>query len=90
MVKDGQWSASNFAAYPMFTIADAPEIAVTLINENDTSPSGLGEPPIGPIGAAVANAIAAATGVRVRSMPMTPPRVQDALRQQTTGTPQRA
>jgi isoquinoline 1-oxidoreductase subunit beta len=80
-VKDGQWSATDFAAYPILTIADAPEIAVTLIDSRDTPPGGLGEPPIGPIGAAVANAIAA-IGARVRTMPMTPPRVREALRQQ--------
>jgi isoquinoline 1-oxidoreductase beta subunit len=78
-IRDGQWSARDFASYQVFRIADAPEIAVTIIDNRDTPPGGMGEPPIGPIGAAVANAIAAATGARVRTMPMTPERVLAAL-----------
>jgi isoquinoline 1-oxidoreductase beta subunit len=78
-IRDGQWSARDFASYQVFRIADAPEIAVTIIDNREAPPGGMGEPPIGPIGAAVANAIAAATGARVRTMPMTPERVLAAL-----------
>lgn len=81
-LKDGKWSAASFAEYPFFTMADAPEIEVTLIENRETAPGGMGEPPLMPAAAAVGNAIAAAVGARVRTMPMTPERVLAALREQ--------
>jgi isoquinoline 1-oxidoreductase subunit beta len=81
-IKDGRWSATSFGEYPFFTIADAPEINVTLIENRETEPGGMGEPPLMPAAAAVGNAIAAAVGARVRTMPMTPERVLAALREQ--------
>ncbi|MBV9791913.1 MAG: xanthine dehydrogenase family protein molybdopterin-binding subunit, partial [Chloroflexi bacterium] len=81
-LKDGKWSAGSFAEYPFFTMADAPEIEVTLIENRETAPSGMGEPPLMPAAAAVGNAIAAAVGARVRTMPMTPERILAALREQ--------
>jgi isoquinoline 1-oxidoreductase beta subunit len=80
-LKDGAWQAATFGEYPIFTIADAPEIAVTLIDNRETAPSGVGEPPLMPIAAAIGNAIANAVGARVRTMPMTPERVLAALRE---------
>ncbi|NJM08564.1 xanthine dehydrogenase family protein molybdopterin-binding subunit [Candidatus Gracilibacteria bacterium] len=79
MLTDGRWSATSFAAYPMLTLAEAPAIEVVLIDNRETAPGGLGEPPIGPIAAAVANALANASGARVRTMPLTPTRVMAAL-----------
>ncbi|HEY0606992.1 MAG TPA: molybdopterin cofactor-binding domain-containing protein [Herpetosiphonaceae bacterium] len=81
-LKDGKWSAASFAEYPFFTMADAPEIEVTLIENRETTPGGMGEPPLMPAAAAVGNAIAAAVGARVRTMPMTPERVLAALHEQ--------
>lgn len=81
-LNDGTWSAASFAEYPFFTMADAPEIAVTLIENRETAPGGMGEPPLMPAAAAVGNAIAAAVGARVRTMPMTPERVLAALKEQ--------
>lgn len=78
-LRDGAWSAGTFYDYPIFTIADAPEIDVVLIDNRATDPGGIGEPPLLPAAAAVGNAIFAATGARVRSMPMTPERVLAAL-----------
>ena len=46
-----------------------PDIDVVVINSRNT-PSGMGEPPIGPIAAAVANAVYAATGQRLRRLPL--------------------
>jgi isoquinoline 1-oxidoreductase beta subunit len=80
-LKDGNWSGSDFLSYPIFTIADAPEIEVVLIENREAPPSGMGEPPLLPAAAAVGNAIAAATGARVRTMPMTPERVLVALQE---------
>jgi isoquinoline 1-oxidoreductase beta subunit len=67
-VQDGALRPANFDAYPLLRNADAPDILVETIQSGE-KPYGVGEPPIGPIGAALANAIAAAGGPRPRQMP---------------------
>jgi isoquinoline 1-oxidoreductase beta subunit len=69
LIKDGAFQATNFNQYPLLRNADAPDIDVVVINSR-TTPSGMGEPPIGPISAAVANAVFAATGQRLRRLPL--------------------
>jgi isoquinoline 1-oxidoreductase beta subunit len=59
----------NFNDYQMIRLADAPQINVEFIR-SDADPGGLGEPCVPPIAAAVANAIFAATGIRVRNLPI--------------------
>jgi isoquinoline 1-oxidoreductase beta subunit len=68
-VRDGQLSAANFDAYPILGMRDMPEIGVDLIESSET-PYGLGEPPMGPAAAAVANALFALTGKRLRQLPL--------------------
>jgi CO/xanthine dehydrogenase Mo-binding subunit len=73
-------------AYRMPTIADVPEIVTDLVDEPDThltnlGSKGLGEPPIIPVAAAVANAIRDATGADVRSLPITRDEMLRALRE---------
>lgn len=68
-VQDGILRPFNFDLYPLLRNQEAPEIAVVVINSGDT-PSGMGEPPIGPISAAVANAIFSVTGKRLRRLPL--------------------
>ena len=63
---------------------DTPEIVVRFIDvpdrkANNLGSKGLGEPPIIPTAAAIANAVANAIGVRVRHAPMTRARVLEAL-----------
>ena len=58
----------NFNTYKMIRIADAPEIEVRFV-QNSIDPMGLGEPGLPPIGAAIANAVFAATGQRLRKQP---------------------
>jgi isoquinoline 1-oxidoreductase subunit beta len=58
----------NFNTYKMIRMADSPDIEVKFIN-TEASPTGLGEPGLPPVGAAVANAIFAATGQRMRKQP---------------------
>jgi isoquinoline 1-oxidoreductase subunit beta len=67
--KDGMAVESNFDDYPILTAAEAPPVDVNLMGTGDV-PAGLGEPAIGPIGAAIANAVFAATGKRLRSLPL--------------------
>jgi CO/xanthine dehydrogenase Mo-binding subunit len=73
-------------AYRMPTIADVPEIVTELIDVPDPhltnlGSKGLGEPPIIPVAAAIANAIRDATGANVRSLPITREEMLRALRE---------
>jgi len=68
VIEKGVALQKNFNTYKMIRMADAPEIEVKFIN-NEASPTGLGEPGLPPIGAAMANAIFAATGQRMRKQP---------------------
>ncbi|WP_333691668.1 xanthine dehydrogenase family protein molybdopterin-binding subunit [Chloroflexus sp.] len=68
-IQDGQIAAGNFDRYPLLTIADAPEVQVQLLRSGD-QPFGGGEPPMGPIAAAVANALFALSGERRRELPL--------------------
>jgi xanthine dehydrogenase YagR molybdenum-binding subunit len=70
--------------YKVPTIADVPEILVDFVDLPDENlpnlgSKGLGEPPIVPTAAAIANAFAHATGRRVAALPLTPARVLEAL-----------
>ncbi len=78
-VRDGQIEQANFNTYPLLSIAAAPQVETILLEAPDGQPRGVGEPPIGPIAAAVANAVFAANGARVRQLPITPERVLAAL-----------
>jgi len=73
-------------AYKLPTIADVPEIVTDLVDEPDEhltnlGSKGLGEPPIVPVAAAIANAIRDATGADVRSLPITREEMLRALRE---------
>ncbi len=70
--------------YKVPTIADVPEIVVDFVDVPDANlpnlgSKGLGEPPIVPTAAAIANAFAHATGRRAAALPLTPARVLEAL-----------
>ena len=67
-VKDGRTVQSNFHDYRVLRMADAPLVEVHLIR-NTEAPTGVGEPAVPPLAAAIANAIFAATGQRLRRMP---------------------
>lgn len=69
-IRDGAIASTNFDSYPLLTMKDAPEIEV-IVRQTGDAPRGVGEPPIGPIAAAVANALFALTGQRLRELPLT-------------------
>jgi isoquinoline 1-oxidoreductase subunit beta len=69
-VENGMVAAANFDTYPLLTMRDAPAIEVAFINSSDTPVGGLGEPVIGTIPAAVANAVFTLTGQRLRELPL--------------------
>ena len=68
-VVDGTFSAFNFDRYPLLRNSQAPDITVVLTGGED-DPGGMGEPPIGPVAGAVANAVFALTGKRLTTLPL--------------------
>ena len=69
-LKDGRIVEGNFDSYPIVRTGGIPLVNVHLggLSGNDRF-SEVGEPPVGPVGPAIGNAIFAATGKRIRSMP---------------------
>jgi isoquinoline 1-oxidoreductase beta subunit len=68
-IKDGRVEQGNFDSYQMLRIDEAPKIEVYLIDSGET-PGGVGEPGTAPIASAVVNAVFAATGKRLRKLPI--------------------
>ncbi len=68
-IQDGQVQESNFHDYRMLRLLDSPAIDV-LIMDSVESPAGVGETGLPPIAPAVANAVFAATGTRLRELPL--------------------
>jgi len=76
-ISQGRVEQGNFDRYRMLRIDEAPEIDVYLI-ESDAAPGGIGEPPTAAISPAVTNAIFAATGKRIRKLPVDPGSLRSA------------
>ena len=68
-LKDGAVEQSNFHDYPVLRIAEMPKIDVHIV-PSAAKPTGVGEPGVPPIAPALANALAAATGQRLRTLPL--------------------
>lgn len=68
-IEHGQVVQANFKDYPILTFPEMPVVEVYIVPRRD-APSGVGEPGVPPIAPAVANAIFAATGQRIRSLPL--------------------
>jgi nicotinate dehydrogenase subunit B len=72
--------ALDWASYPILRFVDAPKVSTRIVQRKDLASTGSGEPTNVPVAAAIANAFFDATGVRIRTAPMTPGRVRATLR----------
>jgi isoquinoline 1-oxidoreductase beta subunit len=79
-IDKGRVTQGNFHDYPLVKLADAPHVTVAFIRSGAPL-GGLGEPGVPPVAPAVANAIFAATGQRLRQLPL-----QGALRAASAGS----
>lgn len=71
-IENGRITNPHFAEYRVPRFSDAPQIEVELVDRKDLPSAGAGETPIVGIAPAIANAIFAATGIRLRSLPLVP------------------
>ena len=69
--------SKDWASYPILTFPEVPLVKVALIDQPHEPALGAGEAAQGPTAAAIANAVANATGARIRDLPLTPTRVKD-------------
>jgi CO/xanthine dehydrogenase Mo-binding subunit len=83
LLEEGINLTTSFAAYLIPSALDVPDVRPLVLESGEGlgpfGARGIGEPPIGPPAAAIANALEDATGVRVTTLPLTPERVARAL-----------
>jgi CO/xanthine dehydrogenase Mo-binding subunit len=83
VLADGVNLTTSFATYLIPTAADVPDVRAVVHESGEGlgpfGARGIGEPPIGPPAAAIANAIEEAAGVRMTRLPITAERVAEAL-----------
>ena len=68
-IKDGAAEQSNFDGYEMLRMAEAPKVETVIVPSGGFW-GGVGEPPVPPLAPALCNAIFAATGKRIRALPL--------------------
>jgi isoquinoline 1-oxidoreductase beta subunit len=68
--KNGKVVESNFHDYQLARMPDAPEKIFVHLIDSSEKPTGVGEPPVPPVAPALCNAIFAATGKRIRELPV--------------------
>ena len=73
----------DWASYPILKFPQVPAVEIDLIDRPNEKPWGAGEPAAAVVPSAVANAIFDAAGIRMRSVPITPEKVLQALKTKT-------
>lgn len=83
-VHEGHVGTAHFGEYKIPTVKDIPELKTVIVKgEAGVGPyktKGIGENPISPVAAAIANAVEDAVGVRIKDLPITAEKVLNALR----------
>jgi len=77
--EDRRITSLDWQSYPILTFEEVPEVEVVLLDRKDRTARGAGEATTGPTPAAIANAVFAACGARLRELPFTPGRLRAAL-----------
>ena len=70
-IKDGRCEQSNFHDFEVMRLPEMPQVEVHFV-KSDAPPTGVGEPGLPPVAPAVMNAVFAATGKRLRRLPVRP------------------
>jgi xanthine dehydrogenase YagR molybdenum-binding subunit len=81
----GQMVNPNMEWYLIAGMSDVPKIDIILNNMPERGVIGIGEPPTVSTAAAITNPVRNATGVTIRSLPLTPQKVLDAIEQEKAG-----
>ncbi len=76
----GEVKQSNFHDYPLLRIDEAPAVMVKLLSDENARVAGVGEFGLPPAAPAIANAVFALTGKRLRELPLLPERVKAAMK----------
>jgi nicotinate dehydrogenase subunit B len=76
--EEGRVGAVSWEDYPILRFSEVPAVEVHVL-KSDAPSLGAGEAAQGPTGAAIANALHDALGVRVRDLPLTPERIVKAM-----------
>ncbi len=76
---EGGVATNTWDQYPVLRFPEIPEIEVRLVGSAEDPSLGIGEVALGPTGAAIGNAVAAALGMRVRQLPLSRDRLMEAL-----------
>ena len=66
----------DWESYPILRFSEVPDVQTVLLDRPESEPLGAGEATVGPTSGALANAVFAATGLRVRDLPLTPERLR--------------
>ncbi len=78
-IANGGIKSENFADYELLRMSEAPDVDVHIVKSGEAL-GGIGEPGVPPVAPAVANAVFAATGARMRELPMKPETVLAAMK----------
>ena len=74
---EGAVASRDWASYPILRFSEVPQVETVLLDHPELDPLGAGEATVGPTSGALANAVFAATSLRIRDLPMTPDRLRE-------------